>query len=277
MVSLTVVQTRNLIFWAITLGAIAVAAIVIVMVLLPRNPQWREVSFWQQQASPGDLSAGHAFLEQNCGACHTPLRGVEAPHCIVCHANNQALLKRQTTSFHAGIGACAECHREHDGAATVAAPMDHRKLAAIGQRRLSQGKEGSEGWLLYQQLVAWADRAGSAVASSAENPHLTPAEMALDCRTCHATKDPHRGMFGRDCAQCHATTQWTLPEFRHPSPRSLDCAQCHQAPPSHYMEHFRMISMRIAGKMSAQVNQCYLCHQTTAWNDIRSVGYFKHH
>ena len=75
-------------------------------------------------------------------------------------------------------------------------------------------------------------------------------------------------------------------EFRHPSPRSLECAQCHQAPPSHYMMHFEMVSKKVAGLDNeqnnqccgpVQVNQCYRCHQTTAWNDIKGVGWYKHH
>ncbi|MBI3736827.1 hypothetical protein HY256_09975 [Candidatus Sumerlaeota bacterium] len=53
--------------------------------------------------------------------------------------------------------------------------------------------------------------------------------------------------------------------------------QCHQAPPSHYMMHFEMVSMKVAGQEHAEVSQCYLCHQTTAWNDIRGVGWYKHH
>jgi NAD-dependent SIR2 family protein deacetylase len=28
---------------------------------------------------------------------------------------------------------------------------------------------------------------------------------------------------------------------------------------------------------TAQVNQCYRCHQTTSWNDILGVGYYKIH
>lgn len=28
---------------------------------------------------------------------------------------------------------------------------------------------------------------------------------------------------------------------------------------------------------SARPNQCYRCHQTTSWNDILGVGYYKHH
>lgn len=75
-------------------------------------------------------------------------------------------------------------------------------------------------------------------------------------------------------------------EFRHPSPRSFDCAQCHQAPPSYYMKHFAMISKKVAGQdndpssqccVPVQVNQCCRCHQTMSWNDIKRVGWYKHH
>ena len=42
----------------------------------------------QRAVSPGRLSKAHAFLENNCAACHTPLKGVEAKNCIVCHAKH---------------------------------------------------------------------------------------------------------------------------------------------------------------------------------------------
>jgi hypothetical protein len=38
-----------------------------------------------------------------------------------------------------------------------------------------------------------------------------------------------------------------------------------------------MVSMKVAGKPHARVDQCYQCHQTTAWNDIKGVGWYKHH
>jgi len=94
---------------------------------------------------------------------------------------------------------------------------------------------------------------------------------------CHANDDRHFTLFGQDCAQCHATDRWTIPQFQHPSATSKDCAQCHQAPPSHYMMHFKMISARVAGKPHARVDQCFQCHQTTAWNDILGAGWYKHH
>jgi hypothetical protein len=104
--------------------------------------------------------------------------------------------------------------------------------------------------------------------------------------TCHQTKDRHLGLFGTDCASCHATSKWTVAEFRHPSATSQSCAQCHQAPPSHYMMHFEMVSKKIARQEDSQVagccgpvqvNECYRCHQTTSWNDIKGVGWYKHH
>ncbi len=204
---------------------------------------------WQRMALPGELSSAHAFLGHDCAACHTPGRGVQAASCVACHANSQALLQRQPTAFHADIGSCVECHAEHRGAARRPTEMDHAALARIGLRQLKE-------------------RGGHADAR--------PGEAALDCAACHGTKDRHQGLFGRDCAACHTTEKWTVPGFRHPPPSSLDCAQCHQAPPSHYMGHFHMISRRVAGKPHAQVGQCHLCHQTTAWNDIKGVGWHKH-
>ena len=82
---------------------------------------------------------------------------------------------------------------------------------------------------------------------------LRPAEALLNCATCHQTKDRHRGLFGNDCAQCH------------------------QAPPSHSMMHFQMISMKVACQPNAKVSQCFLCHQTTSWNDSKGGDHFKHH
>lgn len=240
-------------------------------------PRLQEPAFWQRQASPGRLTPGHAFLEDRCGSCHTAVKGVEPANCIVCHANQTALLQRQATAFHASVGACAQCHREHDASQIATPPMDHAVLASIGLRQLAREAPDSDAQGLHHQLLSWMSARAAPDAVAPDNPHLSAAERVLDCATCHASKDRHWGLFGRDCAQCHATQQWTLAEFRHPPPGSLDCAQCHQAPPSHYMEHFQMVSVTVAGGHGAQVRECYRCHQTTAWNDIRDVGVFKHH
>lgn len=217
------------------IGLVVVPLVVLVAASAFIPEKWRRASTWQQMSSPGPLSRAHAFLKDNCAACHTPSKGVEGVNCIVCHANNAALLQRQPTAFHADITTCAPCHIEHLGA-QAPTTMDHAALAQIGKSR-----------------------------------------QPLNCAICHATEDRHRGFFGTDCASCHAVTKWTIPEYRHPSPNSRDCAQCHLAPPSHNMMHFKMISMTVARQPGATVNQCYKCHQTTVWNDIRGVGWYKHH
>ncbi len=237
--------------------------------------------FWQHMVSPGDLSQAHAFLENNCVACHTPVAGVKAGKCIVCHADNRGLLQRQPTAFHANIQSCTPCHLEHRGRNERPTNMDHVVLARIGFRQMEQSSEAAR--TQTAQIKTWLTQTNR-VSFSAGN--LNKEERVLNCATCHQTKDRHFGLFGSGCAQCHSTNKWTISEFRHPSASSQSCAQCHQAPPSHYMEHFNMVSKKIAHQEDAdvaqccgpvQVDQCYRCHQTTSWNDIKGVGFYKHH
>jgi hypothetical protein len=238
--------------------------------------------FWQHMVVPGELSQPHAFLENNCAACHTSTKGIEPRNCIVCHGDNKAVLQRQPTAFHANITACAACHLEHQGRIPSTTKMDHVALARIGLKQVKN--ESPQAQSDVAQIKLWLEQKRNDPHPA--NPHLRPEETLLNCATCHQTKDRHVGLFGTDCASCHATSKWTVAEFRHPSAASQSCAQCHQAPPSHYMEHFNMISKKVAQQEDSQVagccgpvqvNQCYRCHQTTSWNDIKGVGYYKHH
>jgi len=43
------------------------------------------------------------------------------------------------------------------------------------------------------------------------------------------------------------------------------------------MMHFQMVSAKVARQPTAKVDQCYVCHQTTVWNDIKGVGLYKQH
>jgi hypothetical protein len=251
---------------ALALIIVGAAAAMLTLLHFPRAHVAVERAF-----RPGELSQPHAFLANNCAACHTPVKGVEAKNCIVCHADNKTILQRQPSAFHADIGSCTTCHQEHQGRVPSTTKMDHVALARIGLRQMHAF--GPEERRLDGNLKAWL--ASDARASA--TPQLEREESLLNCAVCHQTKDRHVGLMGHDCAQCHETTKWTIPEFRHPSPVSQSCAQCHQAPPSHYMGHFKMISMSIARQPHAQVSQCFICHQTTSWNDIQGVGFYKHH
>ena len=254
-----------------TVLSLAAAAAVAVLAFGPRSQDLAHMGTWQALASPGELSAAHAFLSESCNSCHTAVKGVDASKCIACHANEEALLQRQPTSFHADVGDCVSCHVEHLGGGRLQTQMDHPWLARLSLSRLDESDPESAAAL----RLRMRDLRANGVMSHARG--LASTEAALDCASCHSNQQPHNGFFGSDCAQCHRTDMWTVPQFRHPVPSSMDCASCHQAPPSHYMGHFAMVSQAVARQPNARVGQCYLCHQTTSWNDIRGVGWYKHH
>ncbi|MGE3537326.1 MAG: class III cytochrome C family protein [Candidatus Tectimicrobiota bacterium] len=265
---------KTLLLWFVLLAAVATAALAVA--------HFRPASAALQQfVSPGPLSPRHAYLANQCASCHETTVGVTVAKCTACHANAERLLGRQPTAFHASIQECATCHVEHQGTNIRPSALDHVELAKIGAQTLARAsRSDAASAARLTSLETWLRR------RIPDQFDAISSREALNCAGCHATKDRHVGLFGEDCAQCHATTQWTIAAFQHPSPRSTHCAQCHQAPPSHSMMHFEMISKMVAGQEdarvsaccgSAQVNQCYRCHQTTSWNDIKGVGYYKHH
>ena len=253
------------------IAIVAVGGVVTLLLFLPYTSRIRSAAFWKRQTNPGKLSASHAFLENNCAACHTPVKGVEAANCIACHANNEALLGLQPTAFHAHIQSCRECHFEHQGVTSRLTWMDHSALVDIGLQQLERDGPDGEKRQARAQLIRQNGGSGGATLQ------IGGKEITLDCASCHSNKDPHFKLFGQDCAQCHGTSNWTIAGFLHPSPRSTSCAQCHQAPPSHYMEHYEMVSKRVAKQPEARVNECYKCHQIDSWNNIKGIGWYKHH
>lgn len=227
--------------------------------------------------NPGPLSQEHAHLAGDCMSCHTTGRGVEDVNCIACHANAKGILQRQPTAFHANIGHCADCHQEHRHPPARLSEMDHVRLAEIGLEQLEEHGAGSEAAMALARVEQWIANGTATAALPPGHVELTEVERSLNCAACHGNDDRHFDLFGKDCAACHGTDKWTIASFQHPSPMSRDCALCHQAPPSHYMMHFKMISAKVAGKPHAKVSECYECHQTTAWPDILGKGWYKHH
>lgn len=225
---------------------------------------------WSLSVEPGKLSKYHANLENDCNSCHAPYKGVIREQCVTCHAAESEILKKQNTSFHSTVTSCTGCHVEHQGRDTSITKMDHTHLALVATEMLMKATSSGIEVGRTEPTIHQAARKGY---------HGTDAELekTLNCNTCHVNQDKHRSLFGTDCATCHETVKWSIQAFRHPLPTSRDCSQCHQAPPSHYMMHFKMVSEKIAGVEKAQVSQCFLCHQTTAWNDIKGVGWYKHH
>jgi hypothetical protein len=245
---------------AIVCGLLGLSAIVFVATLYQKGGG--VIPGFPGFVSPGPLSKSHAFLGNSCESCHTPVRGIEAATCKGCHANNSGLLSKKSTVFHANIPTCSGCHVEHQRGARLIG-MDHEVLSEAGYAQAPVDRSPAS------QLVRFAASLGHQL----QDKNV----QRLDCANCHANRDPHRALFGSECGACHAVTNWKISSYRHPSPNSQDCAQCHQAPPSHYMMHFEMVSKPVARQEHASVSQCQQCHQTDAWNNIRGVGWYKHH
>ena len=226
----------------------------------------------QAAVRPGELSPKHAYLADRCTSCHEPTVGVTVVNCTVCHATSERLLGRQPTAFHASVAECATCHVEHQRASVRPLVMDHVELARLGARTLQgASRTDADSAATLKSLEKWLRVRGP------EQLDATSARESLNCAGCHDRRDPHFKHFGSDCAQCHTFETWKVSGYKHPSSRSKECVQCHQAPPSHAMGHFSMISQKIAGKEHARVDQCFECHNTTSWNDIVGVGFYKHH
>lgn len=222
------------------------------------------VSGWQDLVNPGALSDAHRPFGDTCETCHTPHAGVEPRTCIACHAAT-SFGDNQSTRFHAAAGQCTSCHFEHEGNAGVTR-MDHDALL-VGRFWTPLPAAGQQGAPPSQ---------GTDAARAITGTRPGGAQPSLDCASCHSNRDPHRGLFGAQCSACHLVTAWTVAGFRHPPPSSTQCAQCHQPPRSHLMEHFEMVSQRVAGER-ARVEQCFACHTTDSWNNIRRVGFYDHH
>jgi len=226
------------------------------------------VSGWTAVVAPGPLSSKHAFLSDRCEACHTPVKGVDAVSCVSCHAPSAKDLAKQSTAFHAAAGLqCRGCHLEHAGDVRPIR-MEHASL--LRATSLTGDRELSARAVADQMIADLKEFLGARTSDRQE-------KAELDCASCHSNREPHRELFGRDCGSCHELRSWKIAGFLHPSPTSKDCAQCHQAPPSHYMGHFVMMDRMITGQEHASVRQCFLCHRTDSFNDIRGVGWMKHH
>lgn len=257
---------KRLARWIALIVAVATAATLLVVHVE------RVSSALKQFVRPGPLSSRHAYLGDRCTSCHEPNVGVTVAKCTTCHANAERLLGRQPTVFHASVQECATCHVEHRGTSIRPLRMDHVELARIAARTLARAsRSDAESATTLKSLETWFH------ARSPDWLDANATREALNCAGCHDRRDPHFKRFGSDCAQCHDLDSWAVAGYKHPSSGSKECVQCHQPPPSHFMEHFSMISQKFAGKEHARVDQCFECHNTTSWNDIVNVGFYKHH
>jgi hypothetical protein len=257
---------KRIVLWIVLVVAVAGASTLAVVHFKPTPMAFGAL------VSPGSLSPKHAYLANRCTSCHEPGVGVTVTRCTPCHANSELLLGRQPTEFHASVKECAACHVEHQKTNVRPLVMDHAELARVGARTLERAAPAdADSAATLRSLEIWLK------VKTPADLDATSARQALNCAGCHDRRDPHFKRFGSDCAQCHSLESWTVPGYQHPSADNKECVQCHKPPPSHLMGHFAMMDQKAAGKERARVDECFECHNTTGWNDIVQVGFYKHH
>ncbi len=230
---------------------------------------------WQKLASPGELSASHSHLGDDCSACHTAIKGPSPVKCMACHATDERLSVWPELQFHLAVPSCRGCHREHLGTGSIDTKMDHNLIADMSLKELlihaSEIEQALEQPLSDRVTELSTDRddtlTGPSMASEAE----------LRCATCHLRRDAHSGMFGLQCSSCHNTQVWMISAYRHPLDASTVCSQCHRVPPCHRTSHFKRVCATVAGQLDAKVDDCHSCHQVPSWNSIKGVGWYKSH
>ena len=200
---------------------LATAALVLGVPAALRTGVPSDAGIVERFVAPGPLSSAHRSVAGQCAACHTPVKGVEAKTCLSCHTGTD-FGDKQSTVFHAQATQCVSCHVEHQG---------DRGIVRMSHPALLDPK-------------IWRQPATQPLSGKPR----AMSEAALKCSSCHSIRDKHLGLFGGDCASCHNTSSWKIRDYRHPSTNSTQCVECHKAPPSHYMEHFSMVSQRAAGE-----------------------------
>ena len=220
--------------------------------------------------NPGELTAGHQHLKNNCSACHTPFSGISNTKCIACH--NPANIGKDSTGkldsskqkllFHQGLmeQSCSSCHTDHKGIAPTVS------LSNFNHQQLS-----------------------SAVFNNCNSCHNKPVDslhqsLSNSCINCHNTQDwklnvvfNHDMIQGADknnCAACHQK-----PNDNFHQSTSANCSQCHSnnkwLPSSFdHSAYFRLDANHQTTCNTCHTNNnykvytCYSCHEHSPSNTI---------
>jgi predicted CXXCH cytochrome family protein len=244
----------------------------------PVNAAFKPDETW----TSGPLSAPHAFLSNNCGACHTKaFQSVRDEQCLSCHAGAQAgqgksaILKDHASAdrllkvhpevpgfaqkLRAAVGphmnlpqwSCTGCHREHEGAITTPASSDqfcagcHANMKA----QLADTKiANAPSWEKHPQLHAMVQDG-----SAGPQPRFTSVALVNDQLSPAAPKEDSGLKFPHDVhlSRSNGVAQMarTL-GAKYGYGQSLTCANCHSADTTGV--RFQPVSME---------KHCEACHR----------------
>ncbi|MCC6249106.1 MAG: cytochrome C [Rubrivivax sp.] len=210
---------------------------------------------------PGDVIAGHAKWEDDCGQCHVRFdRAAQDGLCMACHKDVGADM-RERRGYHGRLragAACRSCHTDHRG-----------RNARIVQLDRATFDHAATDWPL-------RGRHAKAECAACHRPGRKWREADTDCRTCHHKDDVHRGGLGTACADCHGEDTWKNAKFDHGKTRfalagehaAARCDACHRdgrfkdTPRACTTCHRDDDRRAHAGRFG---ERCESCHDARAW------------
>jgi len=171
-------------------------------------------------------------LETDCLSCHAK----DNPHgdtlvqCANCHAQSDwmedirfhhELSRFPLVGMH-GVTSCEQCHATLEFSPMALDCQSCHAADDVHERALGDACESCHNpvnwnsWLFDHdtQTDFALDGAHTDLECAACHPPSNPAEkQAQACYACHRTDDPHRGGFGRQCAQCHNSSNFSEVEI----------------------------------------------------------------
>ena len=175
--------------------------------------------------NPGQLSAKHQELEDNCTSCHKPFWGINNENCISCHKLSEIGKKKsenisnsdnvKNIMFHSKLEnvECSSCHTDHEGV-------------------------------------------NSKITKSKFDHDLLSKDLKEKCSDCHVKpSDDLHSQLSVNCISCHNTEEWKLiGKFDHnmiSGAKKDECITCHKSP----VDEFHL----------SVKDNCSKCHNTSKW------------
>ena len=205
-----------------------------------------------QEVQPDFMDDHTALFGTACLACHDGLEtyGSDFDHdqfafkleylhtnlaCDQCHAQATGLEMLQATSQ-----ACEFCHQKDDV---------HQEQMG-DQCGVCHTPKGW-GFAIFDHSSTGFILTGGHDDLECLNCHQDETYQGNDpaCISCHASDEPHNGLFGIECAACHTVSRWSEIIFTHSGAYAQDCNTCHlvDLPANHFP------------------GICSACHSTNAW------------
>jgi hypothetical protein len=166
-----------------------------------------------------------------CAGCHTQIStshalAGKAPNevCTTCHQKQHARASE-------ALGACLDCHREHEPKVPETALFAGGHLECVGchrphdfARAAATSCRGCHEGLL---VLGGARVTAHGACTNCHAPHDVKGSPELACKNCHGKLDSDHPAHGKStgCVGCHDPH----PSFQHRTAVASDCSFCHQA------------------------------------------------